>query len=231
MNVSFLIPTYHKGLFNLKKALASIFDTVSDPDQIEVLFRLDDGDTEALDFINQYIEENNSYNIKKIIGERYGYIKQYKYMNELASHSKGNFICPFPDDYMIHTENWDISLEKFLNKSVVLKPSEIYHIKHYGTPSEYTTVPSTNICPFISHLIYKAMGYMSPVIAYDSWIDYISKQLKIKREVDMKITHFKTTNSLRKYRRNEFSKAKSLLKADTEKVKKYIRKLNKKRGI
>lgn len=221
INISFLMPTCNKAIGRLEECLNSIFNNISAKDEIEVILRIDEGDS-ILEVADKYIQNNVDYNIDIIVGERFGYKYHYKYINELASRSSGKFLIPFPDDYLIHTKKWDLFLKDFLDKPVILRPKELYHIKHYNTEAECMVAPRTNICPIINRLIYNELGYISPVIAYDSWIDYIAKKSGIQRVIDMKVTHFRTTNSLRKFRRKEFSDAKKLLKTDIQRIKNFI---------
>lgn len=93
--VSFLMPTRNSHDW-LRKALFSIKSTSIDFDQVEILLRIDDDDTDRIKLLPELIAD---YKVKVVIGPRgLGYRSMGEYINDLVRVSTGEWCWLYDDD-------------------------------------------------------------------------------------------------------------------------------------
>lgn len=100
MLVSFLIPTRGR-LSSLIEGIQSIKEKASPEAKIEFLVRADEDDAETLAGRNRIIGE-------VLVGPRWcGYNSVYRFYNELAAKSIGDWLVLWNDDTFMKTRDWD----------------------------------------------------------------------------------------------------------------------------
>jgi hypothetical protein len=92
--------------------LNSINDTVNDHNNIEILIKIDDDDTDTIEFIDSY-RSNLRYDIKTVVSNRgNGYADLHLSYDSLCKISSGRFLFLWNDDAKMLTQHWDDELVK-----------------------------------------------------------------------------------------------------------------------
>jgi hypothetical protein len=94
----------------LERAIASLYDTASDPGNVEVLVRYDNDDLSVLEAA-EVCGLNWDHPWIDIIGEPHGYTGMATYYNELAATASGDWLLIFNDDALMQTPGWDAIIE------------------------------------------------------------------------------------------------------------------------
>ena len=159
----------------------SVLETAKYPDNVELLFRIDNDDPK----LNDYIK-----NIKNLtIGDPISISISW---NEIANKCTGNLLIMGNDDQLYETNNWDSIL---LDKVIKYK-DEIYcawfndnlhQVRHCAFP-------------IISRKWYNTLGYFSPGIFNffynDTWIFDIAKRLdRLEYIYEVSVPHYHWTRS------------------------------------
>jgi glycosyltransferase involved in cell wall biosynthesis len=119
MLVSFTLPT-RKRVLQLSKALESIYSTCYSKDNFEVLLAVDNDDLETIEFVKNFIV--NHPNTKMFLFERQRYKGMHFYQNTLIKHASGEFIWGINDDAEFQSKNWDLIINEYSNKFIVINP-------------------------------------------------------------------------------------------------------------
>lgn len=124
MNFSFVLPTLGERKL-VRKFLDSLERTTHDKKNIEVLFAIDEGKTDIIDYVKSF---RYSFSIRFFERPQ---TKDFSndYYNYLANFTNGKNIIAFNDDAWIRTQNWD---EKILRA-----------IKEYGWSIYMLDIPDT----------------------------------------------------------------------------------------
>jgi len=172
--VSVLIPS--RGRINLlNKTIESLLNNASNKEWIELMIRLDFDDIESLDRIKEIKVRPQD---KVIIGHRYrGYKDHYIFLNELAAVSSGKWLFTWNDDTYMVSKDWDIEIEKFNGRFVVLKPQHNMY-----------TLSGFNGNPIYPREWYNTVGHVSMNAHSDNWIHDIATKIGI--QIDVPITIF-----------------------------------------
>jgi len=121
---SVTVPTFNRpysGLTSFVRLMGTLEDTVENPDDIEILVKIDEGDTKAYDLCKEYEERYNHFHFW--VTPSAGYKGINTYHDFLASKSKGQFIMITADDNIMETKGWDRILYNYIDKTTWwLKP-------------------------------------------------------------------------------------------------------------
>ena len=168
--ISLLVPTRNRFSF-VKRMVDSIINTSSDSNNYEILFAVDNDDSEAANNIDAYLKEKNiNYNI--IFFERLYYKNFNLYLDGLYKHAKGELLWTFPDDVEIKTHNWDLILKEYKN--------EMYLMVDLGL--QWQDWPFS-IIPIISRKWIETTGGFGINSQTDLWLGEIAKELNIIKKI------------------------------------------------
>jgi len=183
--VSILCPS--RGRIDLiKKTIDSVYNNAKDPSRIEFLIRLDSDDTVALSRISEIT--NYKLDTFVIVGERFrGYGDLHIFVNEMCALSRGEFIFLFNDDSEIVSKDWEESLIKYRNQTVILNP---FTTSSRTSPFLPNWQQHLNTFPIISRNIYETMGHFALQAHIDTWIVELNNRLQIEKPInEIKIYH------------------------------------------
>ena len=166
--ISIILPTRNR-LKLFTESVESLLSTVSSVDNIEILVAMDDDDFETVSEIQKFIE-NKPY-IKLFLFTRKYYHGLHEYVNFLANKASGKFIMTWNDDCLMETKDWDKYIMEYDNQFIMLSP-KVKNMEHYWKHQGV-------LFPIIPKKWVDIIGIISPVHAFDSWIDVLSKRLKI----------------------------------------------------
>jgi len=154
--LSILTPTRERPKL-LKTFIDSVYDTISDPREVQLLVYIDTDDPYIPEYM-EVMEENPA--IKYIIGEPKTVSVAW---NDMAEHSTGNILLMGNDDQVYISKDWD----KILLEKVKQYPDDIY-VAWFEDG-----VNSKNHCafPIISRTWYNTVGYFTPSIPNFCWND------------------------------------------------------------
>jgi hypothetical protein len=105
--VSVLLPTRGR-VDKLRSSLDSLENTVMNPENVEVLIKVDDDDIETINYVDSMTRK---FRFEKIVGPRGGgYSELHNMYNRLCAHSRGRFLFLWNDDALMLTPCWDVEL-------------------------------------------------------------------------------------------------------------------------
>jgi hypothetical protein len=181
--ISILVVTRNR-VKNLRMFLDSIQETCSDIDHIEVLLRVDDDDTETIEFIENYCKYSNTL-IKSVIGKRgKGYAEMDKMVKEICRISKGKIIYLLNDDAQFVSKDWD---NKILDTYNNVYSDNIYTIR---TSHNQPENPENPLFPIITRDWYDVLDNFASCLETDTALYFLNKL--VKREIfieDIKVNH------------------------------------------
>lgn len=148
--VSVCIPTFTRPLSKLTafvRFMDSLIETAHDPNDIEIIVKIDSGDETALALCKEYEEKYKAFHFRFIITPSEGYRAINKYVDQLASSSVGQFLALWADDSIMESVGWDAVLYNYLDKTTwFLKP-------FHGQPTE------GNLSPIMHRRLYELVGH------------------------------------------------------------------------
>lgn len=215
MKISVLMPT-RKRVDPLIASINSLLDNLSSDNDIEILLRFDDDDLDTVGAVKKVIDDER---VKYFIGPRYGYPGFYRYINQLASEAKGDWLMLMNDDALMQTKNWDKEVEKYDGKMVFLDSNTNHGI-------------FILIFSIVPRKVFDILGHFSLSSQCDTWLYHIGEMLKINVVTPIHIFHDRadltghnrdTTFEEREYDKDYLSaKNKELRAHDAELLKRYI---------
>jgi GT2 family glycosyltransferase len=149
----------------LHRTLTSIFETVSNKDNIEILLRFDDDDQETLSELDKF----KSYpNTKITIGPRKnGWNSVNEFYSEMANETTAPWISIMNDDAVFEGKDWDVSLNTFPRRGIIVQP-ELYQLGM----SKYFNIEG-GAFPFVPNGCWKQFGYEIIPDPVDTQLDCI----------------------------------------------------------
>ena len=181
--VSILLPSRGRAEM-LQKTLANISQTAGkDSARVEVLVWLDDDDTESQAAAESFHAACAPVALTVVTGPRGGGYKTFHlFINELAARARGDFLMLFNDDARFVTNEWPHFFEQWRGQLAVLK---------FNTPG----FGDMNIFPAAHRKVAEIIGHYSLYPHCDTWIEIISRDVGIHREVsEIEIDHFRDTS-------------------------------------
>ena len=113
--ISVLLPTRGRTEV-LRKSLKSLVEKATKPERIEILFGIDEDDTDTLDYIKDVI----SVDLKELgiesrasIFKPLGYENLHIYVNTLAGNAQGEWLFFWNDDCLMVSEGWDEVIDQY----------------------------------------------------------------------------------------------------------------------
>ena len=177
--ISVLLPTRGRTEV-LRKSLKSLIEKASKPERIEILFGIDEDDTNTLDYIKDVI----SVDLKELgiesrasIFKPLGYENLHIYVNTLAGNAQGEWLFFWNDDCLMVTEGWDEVIDQYNGQFKLLGPKD----NHEGHPYA--------ILPIVPKDWFILMGHLSQNAQNDAWLSHIAYMLDIFERVDFEFIH------------------------------------------
>jgi len=109
MKISIVCPT-RKRIKDVKRLLFSIHNTVKVPEQVEILFVIDDDDDETIQFVDKF-KDSFDFGVKKVIIERNKYIFS-DFANKALPYCDGEIFLAIGDDGTFNSNEWDEEIRK-----------------------------------------------------------------------------------------------------------------------
>jgi len=159
-SISVLLPARGRP-DHLRESVASCFELATDPDNVEVLIRLDDDDPHLDSELRILRHFGASKRIVVFTGYRLGYQNMHEMYGGLALHSEGDWLVNWNDDMQFITQGWDALLRE-------APPFSIQFPRRDTTQTTDYTVPVTGRSIFI------ALGHLSKNAYCDAWISDFS---------------------------------------------------------
>jgi glycosyltransferase involved in cell wall biosynthesis len=179
--VSFLMPSRGRKNY-LEISLKSILETAYNSNSFEVIVCLDDDDAESIEWAR---DNANIYNLIVIISPRFGYDRLQEYYNLAAQKSNGKWLWLWNDDAIITTKNWDLILEQYRERFLLINPRTTN-----GRWNKYTTWGT--IFPIVPRLWVDILGHYSKWNHNDTYIFKVAMALNIfKNEPRIKNIHYR----------------------------------------
>jgi hypothetical protein len=174
MLVSFTLPT-RKRVLQLSKALESIYSTCYSKDNFEILLAVDNDDLETIEFVQDFIVNHS--NTKMFLFERQRYKGMHVYQNALIKHATGEFIWTINDDVKFQSQDWDLILQEYSNKFIIINPltPSLHHYVRNESIPDYCWVTF----PIVPKKWIDITGRLSTNAASDSWVSEIIYQAKV----------------------------------------------------
>ena len=177
--ISVLLPTRGRTEV-LRKSLKSLVEKATKPERIEILFGIDEDDTDTLDYIKDVI----SVDLKELgiesrasIFKPLGYENLHIYVNTLAGNAQGEWLFFWNDDCLMVSEGWDEVIDQYNGQFKLLGPKD----NHEGHPYA--------ILPIVPKDWFILMGHLSQNAQNDAWLSHIAYMLDIFERVDFEFIH------------------------------------------
>jgi hypothetical protein len=189
---SFLICTRGAQDFENRKgglvqAIDSIIDNCSDVSNIEILLKLDPDDSKMIDFCNNTLRKDAETRIY-ITDRLAGYGSLHIHYSYLGEHATGIFLCPFSDDGIVETRNYDLIIKKYEKYDThILWPNH----KDVGG----------NLYPIIHKHLFDLQGHVGTNAHWDVYWELVNKHIPIF----IPLTDGEDAVIFRHYRRFELS--------------------------
>jgi len=162
----------------IENMIENIFQTSLNPDNIEVLVRMDDDDPDGISLSQSSIF--HKYNVKLYIGFRHGYTAMHKYYNELAPVSVGDIMFFWGDDISMITSGWDVVLHKHIGEIEILQ-----NMIYYNSDDGLIEASNHYYSPVITRPLFDIIGSFAPGIVADSYYLLIGEMVGIMSRVDV----------------------------------------------
>ena len=159
MKFSLLCPTRER-IGSVERLLASLKETVGDPENVEILFGCDIDDMKTVDMLKKFIEVYKPIQIKYFIRTRSDFING-DYYNWLAGLAKGDFLHVIGDDCVYTKMYWDklssMRLDDYLKDKL---DRIVYGMVDDGTPAPGGKAKEFCCFPVLSREAYKTLGFV-----------------------------------------------------------------------
>lgn len=162
--VSILIPVgfEYEGI---EGCLQSLVDKTEDPERVEVLVKLDDGDEKNLNIVESFKIKLPHLRIIIMDGSK-GYADLHKYTNRLAQEAQGIFLWWWSDEVRMITQNWD---REFINCTSYQDKIAKFSVNLLPLSGEKY--------PIITKKWVEITGHWCQHPSIDSWVNTVSEPL------------------------------------------------------
>ena len=177
--ISILLPTRGRTEV-LKTSIMTLLDTVNDPICLELLFGLDEDDTDVIEYIKEELApilQEHGVESRANIFKPLGYENLHNYVNTLAQSATGEWLFFWNDDCLMQTKDWDTVVNSYTGQFKLLAPKD----NHNGHPYA--------ILPIIPRDWFILIGHLSQNAQNDAWVSHIAYMLDIFERIDIEIIH------------------------------------------
>lgn len=177
--ISILLPTRGRTEV-LKTSIMTLLDTVNDPICLELLFGLDEDDTDVIEYIKEELApilQEHGVESRANIFKPLGYENLHNYVNTLAQSATGEWLFFWNDDCLMQTKDWDVVINSYTGQFKLLAPKD----NHNGHPYA--------ILPIIPRDWFILIGHLSQNAQNDAWVSHIAYMLDIFERIDVEFIH------------------------------------------
>jgi len=160
IKISVLCPTRKRSQL-MTRVVESCFNTCSEPDKVEVIFGIDDDDTESIEMAKSLREQYPEKNIEYTVWPRKKYVFS-DLMNQCSVPAKGEIFSLMSDDAAYETEGWDLKVAEIFDNH----PDKIILVQTAGGANRETGFP------FMHKNWRTVAGYILAPIFNGDWGDY-----------------------------------------------------------
>lgn len=177
-DVSVLLPT--RGRTDaLLRSVSSLLSLAKHGDKIEILYGVDNDDTDVLKYIQEDIAKawpQSDHNNKVLVFDRLGYGRLNQYVNTLAKHANGRWLMFWNDDALMQTQDWD---------SEITAHDDDFVVQRIPTHNNHPYA----IFPIVPMTWFRLLGHLSPHQISDAWISQTAYMLGIMRNINVSVLH------------------------------------------
>jgi hypothetical protein len=173
--VSVLIPT-RKRTSMLARCIQSFELLSAHPDQIELIFRIDNDDIETIKFINEY---PFTISTKQIIADRgNGYGDLHLMHNHMTYVAEGKWMFAFNDDIYVASYGWDLQIQEH-EKEFCVMWQDCFIPSNSPAANGKARVSNINFRedwvgnPIYPRKLFDIWGYVSPNPMVDYWFNSV----------------------------------------------------------
>jgi len=177
--ISILLPTRGRTEV-LKTSIMTLLDNVNDPICLELLFGLDEDDSDVIEYIKEELApilQEHGVESRANIFKPLGYENLHNYVNTLAQSATGEWLFFWNDDCLMQTKDWDTVVNSYTGQFKLLAPKD----NHNGHPYA--------ILPIIPKDWFILIGHLSQNAQNDAWVSHIAYMLDIFERIDIEIIH------------------------------------------
>ena len=178
-HISVLLPTRGRQEV-LKHSITTLIEKASNPNDIEILFGVDEDDQQVIEFIRNDLKplfDEHKVEARASIFKPLGYENLHVYVNTLAGAATGEWLFFWNDDCVMVTEGWDDVIKEYDGQFKLLGPKD----NHEGHPYA--------ILPIVPKDWFILMGHLSQNAQNDAWLSHIAYMLDIFERVDFEFIH------------------------------------------
>jgi len=161
IKISVLCPTRKRPSL-MRTVAENCFKTCEDPEQIELVFGLDDDDTVSIEQAQLLQQEMKPYKIEYTIWEAGKYVFS-DLINQCSKPAKGEIFNIMSDDGVHQTKNWDTKILEIFEDSY---KDKIILVQTAGGANAQTGFP------FVHRNWRDTVGYILAPIFHGDWADY-----------------------------------------------------------
>lgn len=143
----------------LARSLKSLLDTASDPQDVEVLVRIDTDDPTSDRYWLTLLDCGS---FRMFAGESFGYTGQHIYTNALAGAARGDWLMNWNDDALMLTEGWDEVVRRHDGRFELLA----FAHNHGEDYDPFVCVP---------HRWFDTCGHLSLDCRLDTWMGQVAR--------------------------------------------------------
>jgi hypothetical protein len=178
IDISVLLPTRGRP-GALEHCLTSLLNKARSVNRVEVLLAFDNDDLDHLAYFQDVIvpwlkQIGVSYTAFKF--PRLGYLRLNEYLNELATHARGDWMFFWNDDADMVTSYWDDVVASYTGQLRLLRATT----NHEHPYAIFPIVPAQWV---------KITGHLSPHQINDAWVSQIGFMLDIVETIPVHIHH------------------------------------------
>jgi len=177
--ISILLPTRGRTEV-LKTSIMTLLDNVNDPICLELLFGLDEDDSDVIEYIKEELApilQEHGVESRANIFKPLGYENLHNYVNTLAQSATGEWLFFWNDDCLMQTKDWDVVINSYTGQFKLLAPKD----NHNGHPYA--------ILPIIPRDWFILIGHLSQNAQNDAWVSHIAYMLDIFERIDVEFIH------------------------------------------
>lgn len=178
IDISVLLPTRSRP-GALEHCLTGLINRAKNPASVEVLLAFDNDDNDHISYFEDVIApwlKTTGVSYAAFRFERLGYVRLNEYLNELARHSRGNWLFFWNDDADMITVNWDQVINSYTGQFRLLRATT-NHEHPYA------------IFPIVPQQWVQITGHLSPHQINDAWVSQIGFMLDIVETIPVHIHH------------------------------------------
>lgn len=174
-----MIPTRGRSQ-HLENLIQNIFNSVSDTNNIEIVFRCDDDDTETINFLKEKVSDSDK--VRMIVGPRgIGYSELHVFYNQICESSDAEWFFLFNDDAILNKTDWDVPLAE-IKDVVVLQPMT----------TNGRGWQEGNIFPIMHRKIYETLGHFSVCNMNDCYVSNVANRVDLEKRIDfIEVVHIR----------------------------------------